>query len=88
VAVSVDWTGTASLEAMKVPLVPGIQKPPCWVGKWFWDRLVAAPKKKVKKPASLKTRPAWLWQDRLGAYPEVCRGDAGCQAWRPQPCRP
>jgi hypothetical protein len=43
---------------------------------------VAAPEKKVKKPAGLKTRPAWLQQDRLGANPAVCRGDAGSQAWR------
>jgi hypothetical protein len=32
--------GTASVEAVKVPPVPGVQKPPCQVGKRF--RLVAA----------------------------------------------
>ncbi len=35
----------------------------------------------MKKPAGLKTRPAWLQQDRLGANPAVCRGEAGCQTW-------
>jgi hypothetical protein len=64
-----------------------VQKPPCWVGKWFWDSLVAALGKKVKKPAGLETRPAWLRQDHLGMNPAVCRGDASCQAWRPQLCR-
>ncbi len=84
-AVSVDETGTAFVEAVKAPPVPGLQKPPRQVGKRFRDRHVAAPKKKkVKRPASLRMRPAWLWQDRLGASPAVCRGDAGCQAWRPQ----
>ncbi len=80
-AVPVDGTGTASVMA---PLDPGVQKPPRRVGKRFRDRLVAAPEEKVKKPAGLNTRPAWLRQDRLGANQAVCRGDAGCQAWRPQ----
>ncbi len=74
---------------MLVPSVLGVQKPPCWVGKRFQDHLVAVPeKKKVKKPAGLKTRPAWLRQDRLGVNPAVCGGNAGCQAWNPQPCKP
>jgi hypothetical protein len=38
------------------PPVPGVQKPPCRVGKRFRDRLVAAPEGKVKKPAGLKTK--------------------------------
>ncbi len=58
-AVPVDETGTASVEAVKAPPVPGVQKPPRWVGKWFWDRHVAAPKeKKVKRLAGLRMRPA------------------------------
>jgi hypothetical protein len=66
-----------------------MQKPPRRVGKRFLDRLVAAPmKEKVKKPMGLKTRPAWLRQDRLGASLAVCHGYAGCQALRPQPCKP
>ncbi len=61
-------TGTASVEAVKAPLVPGVQKPPRRVGKRFQDRHVAAPeKRKVKKPVGLKTRPPWLRQERLGA---------------------
>jgi hypothetical protein len=85
-AVSVDETGTASVEAVKAPPVPGVQKPPRRVGKRFRDRRVAAPmKRKVKRPAGLRTRPAWLRQDRLGASPAVCHGDAGCQLW---PCQP
>jgi hypothetical protein len=32
-----------------------------------------------------ETRLTWLLQDRLGASPAVYRGNAGCQAWRPQP---
>jgi hypothetical protein len=56
------------VEDVKVPPVPGMQKPPRWVEKRFQDRLMAAPKKKkVKKPAGLKTRPAWLRQDHLRA---------------------
>ncbi len=88
-AVPVDETGTTSVEAVKVPPVLGVQKPPRWVGKRFQDRRVVAPeKRRVKKAAGLKTRPAWLQQDRLGANPAVCRGDAGCQAWCPRPCKP
>ncbi len=36
-AVPADGTGTASVETVKVPLVPGMQKPPRWVGKRYWD---------------------------------------------------
>jgi hypothetical protein len=39
--------GTASVEAVKGPPVPGVQKPPCRVGKQFWDRLVVTLEKKV-----------------------------------------
>ncbi len=74
-AVPVDGTGTASVAPVKAPPVPGVQKPPHRVGKRFWDRHVAAPERKVKKPAGLKMRPAWLWQDHLGANPAVCRGN-------------
>jgi hypothetical protein len=88
-AVPVDETGTASVEAVEEPPVLGMLKPPRRVGKRFRDRLVAAPKKKkVKRPAGLRTRPAWLQQDRLSASPAVCRGVAGCQAWHPRPCKP
>ncbi len=59
---------------------PGHAKPPRWVGKRFRDRLETALKRKVELPAGLKMRPAWLRQDRLGANPVVCCGDAGCQA--------
>jgi hypothetical protein len=86
--VTVDETGTASVKAVKALPVPGVQKPPRQVGKRFRDCRVAAPeKKKVKRPAGLRKRPAWLRQDHLGASPAVCRGDAGCQAWCPQPCK-
>jgi hypothetical protein len=88
-AVPVDGTGTAFVEAVKAPLVPGVQKPPRRVGKRFRDCRVAAPeKRKVKKPVGLKMRPAWLRQDCLGASPAVYRGDAGCQALCPLPCKP
>jgi hypothetical protein len=83
-----DGTGIASVEAVKALSVPGVEKPPHRVGKQFWDHLIAALKKKVKKPAGLKMRLAWLQQDRLGASQAVCRSDAGCQAWRPLLCRP
>jgi hypothetical protein len=53
------------------PPVLGVQKPPRLEGKRFQDSLVAAAERKVKKPASLKTRPAWLRQDSLGANPAV-----------------
>jgi hypothetical protein len=67
VAVPVDGTGTMSVEAVKTPAGPGIQKPPRRVGKRFRDRSVAAPEEKVKKPAGLKTRPTWWQRDRVGA---------------------
>jgi hypothetical protein len=57
VAVPIDGTGTASVEAVKAQPVPGVQKSPQRVGKLFRDRLVAAPEKKVKKPAGLKRDP-------------------------------
>ncbi len=73
------------MEAVKVPPVPGLQKPLRRVGKRFQNRHVAAlQKKKVKIPAGLKTRPAWLQQDRLGASPAVCRG----KAWLLLLCKP
>ncbi len=40
--VSVDGTDTASVEAVKAPPVPGVQKPPRRVGKRFRDHRVAA----------------------------------------------
>jgi hypothetical protein len=83
----VDGTGTASVEAVKAPLVPGVQKPPSRVGKQFQDRLVAAPaKKKVKKPVGLKTRPlgcgktTWARTRRPAAASQAAsRGDR-CRA--------
>ncbi len=81
--------GTASVEAVKTPPVPSVQKPPRQVGKRFQDRRVAAlEERKVKKPAGLKTRPPWLQKERLGVNPPVCHGDAGCQAWCSRPCKP
>jgi hypothetical protein len=38
---------------MKSLPVPGVQKPPCRVGKRFQDCLGVEPKRKVKKPAGL-----------------------------------
>ncbi len=84
-AVPIDRTGTVSVAPVMAPLVPAMQKPPCRAGKWFQDRLMVTPEEKVKKAAGLKTRPAWLRQDRLGAN---AGGDAGCQVWHPQLCKP
>jgi hypothetical protein len=44
--VPIDGTGTASVEAVKAPLVPGVQKPPRRVGKRFRDHFVAVPEKR------------------------------------------
>ncbi len=55
--VPVDGTGTASVEAVKAPPVPGMQKPPARVGKRFQDHFVEAPRKKAKKPAVCKRDP-------------------------------
>ncbi len=79
---SVDETGTASVEAVKAPPVWACKKKPTrQVGKRFWDHHVAAPeKKKVKRSAGLRTRPAWFRQDRLGESPAVCRGRASLKA--------
>jgi hypothetical protein len=87
VAVPIDGTSTASVKPVMAPPVPGMQKPPRREGKQFQDCLEAAPERKVKIPAGLKTRPAWLRQGRLGAKPAVCCGDAGCQAQRLWPYR-
>ncbi len=71
--VTAGMGGTAAVEAVKAPPVPGMQKPPHRVGKRFRDHLEAA-LKEVKIPAGLKTRPSWRQQDRLGACPAVGRG--------------
>ncbi len=84
-AVTVDRMGTASVDPVMAPPVP--QKLPRQVGKRFWG-LAAAPEGKEKIPVGLKTRSAWLRQDRLGANPVVCCGNADCQAQRLLPCRP
>ena len=34
---------SAAVEPLMAPLVPGVQKPPRWVGKRFRDRFAAAP---------------------------------------------
>ena len=36
---------SAAVEPLMAPLVPGVQKPPRWVGKRFRDRFAAAPLK-------------------------------------------
>ncbi len=51
-AVPVDGRGTASVEAVKVMPVPGVQKPPRLVGKRFWDCLIAASERKVETSGS------------------------------------
>jgi hypothetical protein len=84
-AVTTGRAGTVAVEAVKVL---SMLKPPRWVGKWFRDRLEGAPKKKVKIPAGLKTRPTWQRRDCLGACPAVGRVDVDCQAGRPRPYRP
>ncbi len=55
--VPVDGTGTASVAPVMAPLVPGKQKHPRPVGKWFRDHLEAALEGKVKIPAGLKRDP-------------------------------
>jgi hypothetical protein len=77
---------------------PGRAKTSPRVGeKRFPGGFSAAPAAMVKKPAGLKTRPAWKQLDRLGGQrpawpsrlgPAVCRSVWGCQAWRPRPCTP
>ncbi len=87
-AVPIDRTGTASVEAVKALPVPGVQKPTRWVGKQFRGCLVAAPEKKVEKPAGLQRRPSYWQRDRLGAFLAVGCGVADCQVWRLLPYRP
>ncbi len=84
---SIDVSSTASLEAVKVPPVPGVQKPPHWVGKRFRVCLMAAPgKKKVKKPGGLKTRPigcgrtAWAQTRQSAAAWRAARRGVCCRA--------
>ncbi len=88
-AVTIDRTGTVSLEALMAPPVQGMQKTGPRVEKQFLDHRLAAPEEnKAEKPAGQQTRPAWWQQDHLGACPAVGRGVAGCQVWRPLQCRP
>ncbi len=51
-------SGNVTSQALGACLA-GVQKPPRRVGKRFRGRLVAVPRRKVQKPAGLKTRPAW-----------------------------
>ncbi len=44
-AVSADAADSAAVETLMAPPVPGVQKPPRWVGKQFRDRIEAAPLK-------------------------------------------
>jgi hypothetical protein len=85
--VPVDGTGTASVEAVKAPPVPGVQKSPHRVGKQFRGRLVMAPKKKkVKKPAGLKRdllgcgRTAWARARQSAAAAQAARHGVRCRA--------
>ncbi len=79
VAVPVDKTGTASVAPVMAPPVPGVQKPPRRVGKWFRDHLLVAPEEKVKKPASFKrdslgcSRTAWVQTRRSAAATRAAR---------------
>jgi hypothetical protein len=79
VAVPADVAGTAAVEAVKALPVSGVQKPPRWVGKQFLDCFEVAPKKMVKIPAGLKTRPAWWWWDCLGTCLAVGCSDTDCR---------
>jgi hypothetical protein len=42
-AESAGAADSAAVETLVAPPVPGVQKPPRWVGKRFRDRFVAAP---------------------------------------------
>jgi hypothetical protein len=46
-AVSAGAADSAAVETLMVPPVPGVRKPPHWVGKRFWDRFTVAPLLKV-----------------------------------------
>ncbi len=45
VAKSAGAADSAAVETLVAPPVLGVQKPPRWVGKRFWDRFAAAPLK-------------------------------------------
>jgi hypothetical protein len=88
--VSAEAVGTAFVEAAKELPAQGVQELPCRLGdKQFRGGLLAAPAAMVKKPAGLRTRPAWKQLDLLGGRwplrlgPAVCSGVRGCQVWRP-----
>ncbi len=44
-AVTAGAADSAAVETLLAPPVPGVQKPPHWVGKRFQDRFAAAPLK-------------------------------------------
>jgi hypothetical protein len=75
-AVSAGAVDSAAVETLLAPLVSGVQKPPLWVGKRFWDRFAAAPLK-VSRPRGVRMTPAWARRNRLGARPVVGRGGVG-----------
>jgi hypothetical protein len=70
VTVPVDGMGTVSVAPVMAPPVLGMQKPR-WVGKRFWDRLVAAPEENVKNPEKGDPlgcgRTAWVQTRRSAA---------------------
>ncbi len=78
--VPIDGTVTASVAPVMALPVPDMQKPPCWEGKRFQDRLEAASEGKVEIPAGLKTRPAWLRTRRSAAVMRAARLGVCCRA--------
>ncbi len=78
-AVAAGAAVPAAVEAVMAPLVPGVQKPPRWVGKRFWDHFAAAARLKAYRPRDVQTTPAWPRGNRLGACPAVGRDDADCR---------
>jgi hypothetical protein len=92
-AVSAGLADSTAVEALTASPVPGVQKPPRWGGKWFWDRFEAAAPLRAWRPKAVQKTPAWPRRSRLGVCPRRSRlgvcpavscGCVGCQARHPR----
>ncbi len=68
-AVSAGAADSAAVEALTAPPVPGVQKPPRWVGKRFRDHFAAALLLKAQRPRGAQTMPAWPRRSCLDVWP-------------------
>ncbi len=89
-AVPIDGMGTASVELVLAPPVPGVQKPPPWVGKRFRDRIKAVPKEDGEETSGSENKTRFVAAGLPGCRPSglprrrglPCSTSAAVQALR------